>query len=297
MRASASIGILGSGTVGSTVGKGLLKLRNRVIFYDISEEKVKELRRGGLDATCDLAYVIENSQIAFVCVPTPVENGKIDLTHIEAITKGLAECLEKTSCYRMVVIKSTVVPTTTEKAIVPMLEKYSAKKVGAEIGLCVNPEFMTEIHGSWTDNGAFARGFFSEPVIVIGEFNKESGDLLQRLYQRLRIPIVRTNPRTAEMIKYAFNCALATRISYWNEIFYACKLLDIDSDIVAKTVVMDSRIGKYGAVHGMGFGGKCLPKDLRALLGFLDDLGYDAKLLRAVEDINKKISADRGIRE
>lgn len=297
MRVSASVGILGSGTVGSTVGKGLLKLHNRVIFYDINEEKVKELRRGDLDATCDLAYVIENSQIAFVCVPTPVENGKIDLTHIEAITRGLAECLAKTSCYRLVVIKSTVVPTTTEKAIVPMLEKYSGKKMGAEIGLCVNPEFMTEIHGSWTDSNSFARGFFNEPAIVIGEFDKKSGDLLQCVYERLRIPIVRTNPRTAEMVKYAFNCALATRISYWNEIFYACKLLDIDSNIVARVAAMDQRIGKYGTIHGKGFGGKCLPKDLRALLGFLDHLGYDAKLLKAVEEINKKISTERGVRE
>jgi UDPglucose 6-dehydrogenase len=99
------------------------------------------------------------------------------------------------------------------------------------------------------------------------------------------------------MIKYASNCALATRISYWNEIFYVCRLLGIDSDVVAQAAAMDQRIGKYGTVHGKAFGGKCLPKDLAALIHFSKELGYDPPLLKAVETVNERIKADRGIRE
>jgi UDPglucose 6-dehydrogenase len=124
-----------------------------------------------------------------------------------------------------------------------------------------------------------------------------SGDKLAKIYEPLGRPIIRTNVVTSEMIKYGFNCALATRISYWNEIYYICKLLDIDSETVARVAGMDPRIGTYGTVHGKAFGGKCLPKDLRALLQFVTDLGYDPKLLRAVEEINEHIGAEEGVRD
>jgi len=99
------------------------------------------------------------------------------------------------------------------------------------------------------------------------------------------------------MIKYAFNCALATKISYWNEIYYVCRLLNIDSQTVARVAGMDPRIGTYGTIHGKAFGGKCLPKDLRALVQFITDLGYDPKLLKAVEELNERIGAEKGARE
>lgn len=296
-KAEASISILGSGVVGLTVGKGFLKLSNNVIFYDIDTRKVDELRSSGLNATDDIKTAVMNSQISFICVPTPVVRGEFDITHLQSITKELGENLAKKEDYHLVVVKSTVLPTETENVIIPTLERFSAKRIGRYIGLCSNPEFLTEFHLSWTNNKSFVRGFFNEPFIVIGEFDKKSGDMLHDVYQPLKVPVVRTDLRTAEMIKYAFNCSLACKISYWNEIFYICEKLGIDSRVVASTAAMDERIGRYGTVHGKAFGGKCLPKDLRALISFSQDIGYEPKLLKAVEEINDRIASEFGIRE
>ncbi len=194
-------------------------------------------------------------------------------------------------------VKSTVVPTTTEKVVIPVLEKSSGKKVGKSIGVCMNPEFLTEIRESWIKDDKFTRDFFTEERIVIGELDKKSGGAVEELYKPLKLPIFRVNLRTAEMVKYASNCALASRISYWNEIYYICRKIKVDSDAVAKIAGLDSRIGKYGTIHGKAFGGKCFPKDLAALIHFSKELGHDPELLRAVESVNKRIGRERGIRE
>jgi UDPglucose 6-dehydrogenase len=177
------------------------------------------------------------------------------------------------------------------------LEEFSGKKCGEDFGLCSNPEFLTEIHHSWTDDSSVARNFFTEERIVIGEFDKKSGDVLEEIYKPLNIPIFRTDLTTAELIKYASNCCLASRISYWNEIFYICNQLGIDSNFVANIVGMDKRIGKYGTIHGKAFGGKCLPKDLQAFISFAEETGYNPIFLKAVHEINEKIKKDRGVRE
>jgi UDPglucose 6-dehydrogenase len=291
------VSILGSGVVGTVVGSGLEKLGNRVVFYDTRAERVRELLNSGLDATTDLDRAIKESEISFICVPTPTVDGRIDLSNVISITESVAKCFKEKHGYHLVVIKSTVIPTTTEKVIIPALEKNSGRKVGPDIGVCVNPEFLTEIHESWTDDEAYMRNFFSEERVVIGEFDKQSGDILQNLYKPLKVPIIRTDIRTAEMIKYACNCALAARISYWNEIYYICQKLGIDSNLVAQVAGMDRRIGKYGTVHGKAFGGKCLPKDLDAFISFVEGLNYEPKLLKAVREINERIKVDRGIRE
>jgi len=293
----AKISILGSGVVGTIVGKGFKELGNEVIFYDVDEKRVQELRNSGFDATTDLSHVVRESDISFVCVPTPTKDRKIDLTHIKSVTENLARCLKEKHDYHVVVVKSTVLPTTTEEVVIPLLEEHSGKKVGPDIGACVNPEFLTEIHRSWTDNESYARDFSSEERVVIGEFDKRSGDVLQALYEPLKVPIIRTDLKTAEMIKYACNCALASRISYWNEIYYICQRLGIDSNLVAQVAGMDKRIGKYGTIHGKAFGGKCLPKDLDAFINFAEGVGYDPKLLKAVAEINERIKAERGVRE
>jgi UDPglucose 6-dehydrogenase len=291
------VSIVGSGMVGTSVGKGLLHLGHDVAFYDTNARRIEAIRNEGLNATTAIADAIRRSSATFVCVPTPTIAGRIGLENIESAVTELAGCLNAKNEYHLVVIKSTVIPTTTRKVLVPILEKCSGKKVGTDIGVCVNPEFLTEIHSSWTSDRNFARGFLDEALTVIGEWDKKSGDYLADLYKGLNRPMLRTDLATAEMIKYASNCALATRISYWNEIFYVCRLLGIDSDVVAQAAAMDQRIGKYGTVHGKAFGGKCLPKDLAALIHFSKDLGYDSPLLKAVETINERIKADRGVRE
>lgn len=291
------ISILGSGWVGAIIGRGLKDLGNDVVFYDVASEKIRKLKESGLNVTGELGEAVNASDISFICVPTPAEHGKIDLSYIKSITESLGRSLKNKGDYHIVVVKSTVVPTTTEKTIIPLLEENSGKKVGRDFGVCVNPEFLTEIHGSWTDNASYARDFFHEEKVVIGEFDKRSGDEVQKLYEPLKVPIIRTNLKTAEMIKYACNCALASRISYWNEIYYICQRLGIDSNLVAQVAGMDRRIGKYGTIHGKAFGGKCFPKDLEAFISLADELGCEPKLLKAVAEINERIKAERGVRE
>jgi len=293
----ARISIVGSGWVGENTGKGLIDLGHDVTFQDVSEEKVEELSEEGLEATTELEEVVKSTEISFICVPTPTEGGEINLDYMEEAVEDLAEVLKGKDSYHLVVVKSTVVPTTTEELVVPILEKFTGKEVGGDIGVCMNPEFMTEISDTWTEEENFEKGFSSDRI-VIGEYDERSGDALEEVYEEVDVPIFRTDLSEAEMIKYASNCMLATKISFWNQIFKICKELDIDSDEVAEAVAMDPRIGKYGTVHGMAFGGKCLPKDLRALIAFAEDeVGEDPELLKAVEDINEYMAEKYGVRE
>lgn len=291
------VSIIGSGVVGTIIGKGLAKIGNDVVFYDISEKRIEEIKNDGFKATRNISEAIKSTDISFLCVPTPSINGKIDLTSIKSATTELGKALREKDSYHLIVVKSTVVPGTTENLIRQIIEEVSGKVCGKDFGLCMNPEFLTEIHKSWTDDPSLERNFFTEDRIVIGEFDKKSGNILEQLYKPLGIPIFRTDLKTAELIKYACNCCLASRISYWNEIFYICQKLGIDSNFVAKVAAMDKRIGKYGTVHGLAFGGKCLPKDLQAFISFTESLGYNPELLKAVENVNEKIKKDKGIRE
>lgn len=286
------ISIVGSGVVGKTMGSGFEKLGHEVLFCDVDENVVKELIKGGHKATSDLSAVKDTS-ISFICVPTPYSNG-FDAAHLISAAKKIGSALKERNEYHLLVVKSTVLPTTTEKAVIPLISKH--KKVGEEVGVCVNPEFLTEIANTWSSDGNYKRGFFTEDRIVIGEYDKKSGDILEELYRPLGKPIFRCDLKTAEMIKYASNCMLATKISYWNEIFLLCNEVGIDSKKVADVVGMDPRIGKYGTVHGKAYGGKCLPKDLKALLSFARRY-HKPKLLKAVDDINEKMRKEYGVRE
>ena len=289
MHISVNISIIGSGVVGGIIGEGLKQLGHNVIFYDIDVKTIEKIRSKGYDATDDIGYAITNSDVSFICVPSPTEGGKIDPSYIKSVAESIAKSLKNKDGYHLIVVKSTVTPTTTENIVIPILEEFSGKKSGEDFGVCINPEFLTEIASSWTDDSKFARGFFDEERIIIGEIDKKSGDLLQRIYEKLDKPIFRTDLKTAEFIKYAANCALASRISYWNEIASISKKLDIDAQKVADIVALDKRIGRYGSViTGKGFQGKCLPKDLDAFVSFA--VAYsDPILLKAVKKVNDDI--------
>ena len=283
------ISIIGSGWVGTAIGKGFAKLGSEVIFYDVVNKNLPNF-------TKDINYAVKNSDVSFICVPTPTgENGEIDLDYVKEASKNVGGALASQQKYKAVVVKSTVVPATTEKVVIPILEKYSGKKVG-EFGVCMNPEFLTEIESSWTEDKSYRKDFFTEECIIIGEYDKKSGDVLEELYKPLNKPIFRTDLKTAEMIKYASNCILATKISYWNEMFLICRKLGIDSQVVADIVGLDLRIGKYGTIHGRAFGGKCLPKDLKAFISFSEKY-HNIRLLKAVNDVNEEIKKKYGMRE
>lgn len=283
------ISIIGSGWVGTIIGKGLIELGNEVIFYDVVDKELPEF-------TKDINYAVMNSSISFLCVPTPTMPEGIDLSYIKEATENIGKVLSEKSDYHVVVVKSTVVPKTTEDVVIPILEKYSGKKAGDDFGVCMNPEFLTEISGTWSSDKDFNKDFFCEDRIVIGEYDKRSGDVLERIYKPLNSTIFRTDLKTAEMIKYVSNCMLATKISYWNEIFLICEKLGIDSQEIANIAAMDPRIGKYGSVHGMAFGGKCLPKDLKAFVSFAEKY-KEPKLLKAVDEINEEMKNKYGVRE
>lgn len=284
------ISVIGSGFVGENLGRGLIQLGNAVIFHDIIDKNLPNF-------TKDIDYAVDNSDISFICVPTPTtDKGEIDLSCIREAAKNIGNALALRQKYYLVVVKSTVVPGTTENVVIPLLEKYSEKKIGEDFGVCMNPEFLTEISRSWSKEEDMKKGFFTEDKIVIGEYDKRSGGVLERIYNSLNKPTFRTNIKTAEMIKYVSNCILATKISYWNEIFLISKELGIDSQVVADVLCLDPRIGRYGAVHGKAFGGKCLPKDLKAFIHFAERHS-EPNLLKAVDKINEEMKEKYGVRE
>lgn len=285
-----AISIIGSGYTGTTVGEGLRSLGYDVIFYDIEQKQLPNF-------THDLDRAIHNSSVSIICVPTPTSlGGGIDLSCIVDSVIELGKSLQNKNGYHLLVVKSTVVPTTTETIIIPELEKACAKKAGLDFGVCVNPEFMTEMSRTWSDDESFIKTFFNDNHIIIGEYDKRSGDILEEIYKPLRIPIQRVDMRTAEMIKYAANCMLATKISYWNEIFLICDKMGIDAQRVADIVSGDHRIGKYGTVLGKAFGGKCLPKDLDAFIETAS-IYHNPVLLPSVKAINETMQQKYGVRQ
>lgn len=224
---------------------------------------------------------IQNSDITFICVGTPCDSdGKINLDQIEQSAMTLGKELSRKNGYHLVVIKSTVVPETTQKKIIPILEEYSNKVIGEDVGICVSPEFLRE--------GRVLEDFMSPSRIIIGESDRRAGDVLCALYSDFKAPMVRTDLKTAEMIKYAGNAFLATKVSFINEIGNICKRLGIDAYDVARGIGYDSRIGNKYLDAGIGFGGSCLPKDLKALVAKAQELDYEATMLKSVMEVNRR---------
>ena len=225
------------------------------------------------------------TDLTFNAVGTPSRpDGSIDLQFIETSTRDIGQALTKKNTYHVVVIKSTVVPGTTQDLVKPILEKESKKKCGSDIGLCMNPEFLRQ-------GSAFEDTLHADRV-VIGEYDKKSGDTLENLYKdfygKNTPPIIRTTLSTAELIKYASNALLATKISFINTIANLCeKIPGADVKTVAQAMGLNKRIGPLFLNAGLGYGGSCFPKDVKALIAQAKNLGYHLTLLEEVENINK----------
>ncbi|MFH0832245.1 MAG: UDP-glucose/GDP-mannose dehydrogenase family protein [Candidatus Aenigmatarchaeota archaeon] len=291
------ISIIGSGYVGLSTGLGLASLGYEIICVDVDRGKVDSINNGKLPiyedgmqeilnkalkkktfkATTDFAYAIENSEVSFVAVGTPFKDGLYLKYVMDAVT-DISKALKSKKGYHLVVMKSTVLPGTTE-SIIPILEKSSKKRVGKDIGLCMNPEFLRE--------GKALDDFLKPDRIVIGEFDKKSGDALEKLYKGVNAPVFRTNLKTAEMIKYAANTFLASKISLINEIGNICKKLGIDTYDVAKGIGYDKRISPQFLESGIGFGGSCFKKDLSALAKKAKSLGVDTRIIDATLCVNE----------
>jgi len=251
---------------------------------DLEELLKKAVHKGYLRCVLRREEAVLNTDITFIAVATPSQpDGRINLQHIQDSAREIGESLNKKSTYHLVVVKSTVIPGTTQNVVKPILEKYSDKRCGRDFGMCMNPEFLRE--------GSAVHDTLYPDRIVIGEHDKTSGDTLQSLYQQFYSsklpPIIRTNLPTAELIKYANNAFLATRISFINQIANICeKISDIDVNIVANAIGLDPRIGRLFLNAGLGYGGSCLPKDVKALIALSKGLGYNPTLLNAVEEVN-----------
>jgi len=293
------ISVIGTGYVGTVSAACFAELGHEVICVDVEQSKINQINAGippiyeeGLSellrkhagkrlcATSDYDFATMNSEVSFICVGTPSDSeGNIDLSIVKAASISLGESLRKKKDYHVIVVKSTVVPETTEKVVLPIIEKHSGKHIG-EFGIAMNPEFLRE--------GKAVYDFMHPDKIVIGSMDKKSGDIVASLYAGIDCEVTRTNPRTAEMIKYANNAFLATRISFANEIGNICKQLGIDTYEVMKAVGRDFRIGPHFLNAGAGFGGSCFPKDVKALIGKAKEIGYEPVLLKSVIEINEK---------
>jgi len=270
------------------VGRSRDKIRrllagSPIIYEESLEELLKEtLGKGFFIPSTELRDAVRNSQVSFICVGTPSrDDGSIDLSQVEDASKGIGLALREDDEYKVVAVKSTVAPGTTESLVVPTIEKFSQKEAGVEFGVCMNPEFLRE--------GRAVKDFLfpKDTGIVIGELDRRSGDVLFDIYKRFDAEILRTSVRVAEMIKYARNAYLAKDISFANEIANICQELGVDYLEVKKGLEMDSRIGGGRFLNaGAGFGGSCFPKDVKALVAKASEIGVDPKMLKAALDVN-----------
>jgi UDPglucose 6-dehydrogenase len=306
------VSVIGTGYVGLVTGAGLAEKGHHVTCVDSDARKIAQIRRGvppffepgleallrrnsaRLEATTDLARAVCESDLSFIAVGTPLANGQIDLSAVRTASRQIGAVLREKATYHVVVVKSTVVPGTTERVVLPLLEEASGKQAGVDFGVGTNPEFLTE--------GEAVQDFLHPDRLVLGALDAPSLAALEELYAGFAgVEGVRTNPRTAEMIKYAANCLLATAISFSNEIANLCAAL---GGIDVAEVMRGVHASKYLTVTpsegqrlrpeleaflwaGCGFGGSCLPKDLEALIAHGQEVGQPMPLLRAVVEVNE----------
>jgi GDP-mannose 6-dehydrogenase len=281
------VSIFGLGYVGSVMAACLAHKGNRVIGVDANPSKVAMLNAGRspilekrmdelvaegqracrLHATSDADAAVRQSNISFVCVGTPsLRNGKLDLSHIEQVCDEIGKGLARKDEYHLVVLRSTLLPGTTEGVAIPILEAASGKRVGVDFAVCYNPEFMRE--------GNAVADFFQPPYTILGCGDAKHLTGLRELYAWVPGRTFETSVRVAEMVKYVSNAYHALKVSFANEIGTVCKQLGVDTESVMEIFTTDTKLNICDAylTPGFAFGGSCLPKDLRAL-------GYRAKEL------------------
>ena len=291
------IGIIGSGVVGSATGKGFHKLGHDIIFYDISKQRLHDLEDNGYQVASSVSEIIDKTDLSFVCVNTPAKsNGEQDLSQLMSVLYDISNALVTTNERRrrqqqqqkdqinphLLVFRSTMLPGTMRNVVVNYLQSNSSSStIGRDYNICFNPEFLRQ-------NTAL-EDFFKPDRVVIGEDGIGGSEPLKGIYQQLTQNIIVTSYEAAEMIKYASNCFLSLKISFFNEIGLICKQMGIDDKAVSVGVSLDKRIGNYGTQFGKPFEGACLPKDTEALAGFIKKLQLNPDLLQVALDINRKM--------
>ncbi|MHB8644298.1 MAG: UDP-glucose dehydrogenase family protein, partial [Thermomicrobiales bacterium] len=289
----SSIAVIGTGYVGLITGAGFADLGNTVVCVDILEEKIAKLRTGvmpffepGLEEltrrtadagrlhfTTDYAQAIPSADFVFITVDTPPSgNGKADMSRVESASRSLAPHLRG----RTIIINKSTMPIGSGDFVSQIIREHAASD--ADFAVVSNPEFLRE--------GSAVHDVRQPDRIVLGGDDTVAVDAVAELYEAVNAPIVRTDLRTAEMIKYASNAMLATRISFINEIAAICEEFDADVRVVARGMGLDTRIGPSFLDAGIGFGGSCFPKDVKALAYMAAEKRLHPQLLNSVLDIN-----------
>ncbi|ELZ30296.1 nucleotide sugar dehydrogenase [Halosimplex carlsbadense 2-9-1] len=295
------VSIVGSGYVGTTVAACLAELGHDVTNVDIDEDIVAAINDGEspihepgladlvaehagdtLRATTDYDAVRE-TDVTFLALPTPSEDdGAIDLAYMEAGAASLGEALADKDGDHLVVVKSTVVPGSTEEVIAPAIEETSGKTAGEGFHVAMNPEFLRM--------GTAVEDFLDPQKIVFGAREAAAYDTLGEVFEPLvaesDAAVVETGIREAEMIKYANNGFLASKVSLINDIGNICKEFDVDAYEVADAIALDDRIGGKFLRSGLGWGGSCFPKDTNAIIAAARDAGYEPPVLEAAVEVN-----------
>jgi UDPglucose 6-dehydrogenase len=291
------ISVIGGGYVGLVSSVCLAELGHSVDLIEIDYAKVASLNSGRLPIYEEGLKVMlvkhmnhsltvtsnydnmRNTDATFVCVGTPSSSdGSADLSMIKSACSSIGEALMGSRKYHVVAVKSTVPPGTTERIVVPLVQKNRPYE-SQDIGFAMNPEFLRE--------GLAIQDFLRPDRIIIGSADDRAGDLIESIYKGLNTPVIRTGLKEAEMVKYTSNAFLATKISFSNEIGNICKDLGIDVYEVMKGVGMDHRINPYFLNAGAGFGGSCFPKDVSALIKLAENMDEDPILLKSVMTINE----------
>ena len=256
-------------------------------FYEPQLEEIlrRTVENGGLRAVHGREEAVLDSDVTFVTVGTPSRpDGSVDLSFIEQSAVEIGKALKKKEGHHLVVTKSTIVPGTTQNLVKPAVEKHSGRKAGEGFGLCMSPEFLRE--------GTAIYDTLKPDRVVIGEHDERSGNTLEDLLREFHgpeVPILRMNLASAEMVKYTNNCMLATKISFINEIANICEKIEgVDITKIANGIGLDHRIGPHFLRAGAGWGGSCFPKDVKALIAFSRDTGYEPEILDAVVKVNQR---------
>lgn len=289
------IGILGAGYAGLTVGTCLASLGNEVTCIDVDENKINKLNSGevpiyepGLNDILKLnikeerqffttdSSVLKTSDVIYIAVGTPqAKDGSADLKYIDSAAKAIGDNIDN---YKVVVIKSTV-PVGTAHRVKRIINQVS----GIDVDVVSNPEFLRE--------GAAIKDFMNPERIVVGTDSERAKKTMTKIYKALERtgkPIIFTDNKSAELIKYASNAFLAMKISFINEVANFCESAGADVKAVAKGMGLDSRIGPRFLQAGLGYGGSCFPKDIRALIKQGKNFGSDFKILEAADEVNTK---------
>lgn len=304
-----TVSIFGLGYVGSVSAACFASMGHKVIGVDVSRAKVDMMdsgrtpivearmselvaegnRAGRLHATTDATEAVLNSEVSFVCVGTPsLKNGKLDLSHIEHVAREIGAAIKQKKSPHVFVLRSTVLPGTTETIALPILEAESGKKCGRDFTVCYNPEFMRE--------GSAVADFLQPPYTILGARDATHLAPLRELYKQTPGTVYETTIPVAEMVKYFSNCYHALKVGFANEMGTMCKHLGVDAHAVTKIFTSDTKLNISAAYlsPGFAFGGSCLPKDLRAIMYKAKELDLKLPMLESLMPSNSE-HVDRAV--